>query len=148
MVSVSLASLATPETVNADSSAERVARIVDRLISPPCPWASPEGGKGVRQHPGEYTGTLLVGNGFELVGVQPHAAAVGAGLDLDAMVRAANQIVPVFGALHEVRLTLSVDCGRLSPVPLFPQQLGVFAGEIFVFVPTRFIRLHCWRSSY
>ena len=67
---------------------------------------------------------------------------MGTGLDLDAMVFAAGQIVPVLRTLHEMRFPFGLDRGRVSPLPLLPQKLCVFPGEIFVFVPAWFVLFH------
>ena len=60
-------------------------------------------------------GPVLVRHGVDLAGVEPHPAAVGAGLDLDAVVGAAGEVVPVLRALHVVRLPLRLDARRLRP---------------------------------
>ncbi len=80
-------------------------------------------------------GPLLVRHGVDLAGVEPHAAAVGAGLDLHAVVGAAGQVVAVLGALHVVRLALGFARRRLRPAArCLPEQLGVLLDEVLVLV--------------
>jgi hypothetical protein len=79
---------------------------------------------------------IFVSNRFQLSRVEPHPAAMGTGLDLDPMVLAAGEIVPVFGTLHVVGLPLRFHGGGVSPLPLLPHQLGIFAGKVFVLIAT------------
>src|SRR3954465_2481783 len=85
---------------------------------------------------------LLMSNGRELSGVEPHATTVGASLDLDSMIFAGGKIVSVLWTLHEVRLAFRFDRARMGALPLFPQQVSVFPSEVFVFVPARFLLRH------
>src|SRR5918995_999648 len=139
---VSLPALAMPEAVNAVSSAQRVARVVDRLVGAPATRRAAEGRQRVGEHPGEYVGVLFVRHGLELTGVEPHPTAVGTGLDLDTVILTAAEIVAVLGAFHVVALALGFDGGCLGLLPVFPEQLRILAGEVLVFVSAGLIRLH------
>ena len=86
---------------------------------------------------------VLVRHCRNLIGIQPHPSAMGAGLDLHAMVFAAREIVAVLGALHVVRLPFGLHSGGVGPLALFAKQLRVLPGEIFFLVPARLVRLHC-----
>src|SRR6476646_1027493 len=86
-------------------------------------------GQRVRQHPGEHTRALLMRDGFDVTRVDPHASAVGTGLDLHAMKFLGDEIVSILGALHVMRLALGLERSRPSPFPLFPQQLSRFSDE-------------------
>jgi hypothetical protein len=85
---------------------------------------------------------IFVRHSLKLARVEPHPTAMSAGLDLNAMIFAAGEIVTVLGAFHVMALTLGIDRGSMRALSLPPQQLGIFSGEILVFVATWLILLH------
>jgi hypothetical protein len=88
----------------------------------------------VRQDSSQQVGTLFPCQRLELTGIEPYAAAVGTGLDLDSVELARGQVVPVLRALEIVRLSLCFGRRRLIPFPLLAEQLGILAGEVLVFI--------------
>jgi hypothetical protein len=85
---------------------------------------------------------LFMGYRIELTGIEPHTAAVRTALDLNTMVFAVRQVVSIPGAFHDVRLPLRLEEGRMSAVALPFHELGVFSGEVLIFVPARLILRH------
>src|SRR5512138_1879993 len=117
------------------ASAERVGRVVLRLDGFPALAGELQRLERIVQDPGQQRGPVLVRHRFDLAGVEPHAATVGTGLDLDPMIHAARQVVTVLRALHEMRLPFGFYGRAFRGVTLPPQQLGVVLDEVFVLVP-------------
>src|ERR671910_2917470 len=102
----------------------------------------PEARQRIRDHPGDDVGGIVLREHLELTGIQPDASAVGTCLDRDPVHLTARQVIAILGALHVVRLPLRFGAGGAGALSLLPQQLGVFLGEVLVFVAARFLRLH------
>src|SRR5882672_1265379 len=79
---------------------------------------------------------------LRLAGIEPHAVAMRALVDLDAIPVVRDEVIPALGALHIVLLALALGGGLLRRGALLPQQLRVAACEVLVFVLTRFIVRH------
>src|SRR5574338_1214805 len=73
---------------------------------------------------------------FELVGVEPHAAAVVTRFHRDPLDVPAGQVVAILGALHQVLLSLGGGALFREACPLGLHQFGLLASEVFVFVMT------------
>jgi hypothetical protein len=85
---------------------------------------------------------ILVRYSLELAGIEPHSTAMRAGFDLDTMIFAAGQIVPILRAFHVMGLSLRLRGSRVSALPLLSDQLRFFPGEVFILVPAWLVRLH------
>src|SRR5439155_5189129 len=83
---------------------------------------------------------LVLQQVLDLALVEPHAVAMRALVDLDAVPLSRDQVISAFRALHAVRATLGFGLGLPGGLALLAQQLGVPPGEVLLFVLAGLLR--------